>query len=362
MKRILLTAFIIISIQSFSQEHASAGWYKMFAGKINNQPLTMHIHKADHGYSGYYYYDQQQKPVYFTGDDTTVKGKVQLGAWMDPEVTEYFSFVVSDGALAGNWKKTEKGKPVDFSLAEVKMPKSFMYVFTSGVTKLRPKLKGSPESSFEAESIWPEGNNPADSFLKRMIRREFLAERSNKDIGIILVDDKKNHFKSYLEDNKNEKDKDILEMLTRYSSESSQKLMIFYRSGTMLGLSNYDFEYYGGAHGMYGISYVNIDLVHRKELALQDVLTKDGIKKLRPLLEKTFRVQMKLKPTDPLEQGGLLVDKIEPSKNFYLTGKGIGFGYNPYEIGSFAMGAIDIFIPYTELAAYLQPGFKTLIK
>jgi hypothetical protein len=45
----------------------------------------------------------------------------------------------------------------------------------------------------------------------------------------------------------------------------------------------------------------------------------------------------------------LLVEEIEPNENFYLTGKGICFVYQPYEIGPYSMGEQSIYIPYSQI-------------
>ena len=74
------------------------------------------------------------------------------------------------------------------------------------------------------------------------------------------------------------------------------------------------------------------------------------------------RTKFKLKPTDALTEAGLFENKIEANDNFYLTGKGLGFMYNPYEIGPFAMGEIDLFISFKDLDEFLQPAFKNLLQ
>ena len=118
----------------------------------------------------------------------------------------------------------------------------------------------------------------------------------------------------------------------------------------------------GGAHGNYNTRFLSFDLIANKEITLQDILNKAGIKKLNPLLEKYFRKKMKLSNTDPLTDAGLFENKISPNENFYATTKGLGFSYSPYEIAAYAMGEISIFIPFHELNNYLQPGFRKLIR
>ena len=53
--------------------------------------------------------------------------------------------------------------------------------------------------------------------------------------------------------------------------------------------------------------------------------------------------------------------KIAPNQNFFVTGKGMGFAYNPYEIGPYVMGEINIYIPFSDLKKYLKPDFKSLV-
>ena len=111
---------------------------------------------------------------------------------------------------------------------------------------------------------------------------------------------------------------------------------------------------------MYGTSHTVIDLSNLKVLELDDIMDEKGKKALNTLLEKYFRLQYKLKSNESLTEGGLFENKIEPNDNFYLTEKGIGFVYQPYEISSYAMGEINVFIPLQELKDHLKPSAKLL--
>jgi hypothetical protein len=51
----------------------------------------------------------------------------------------------------------------------------------------------------------------------------------------------------------------------------------------------------------------------------------------------------------------------QPNDNFNVTGKGIGFNYTLYETGPYTMEEVNLFFPFAELNAYLQPGFRKLI-
>ena len=91
------------------------------------------------------------------------------------------------------------------------------------------------------------------------------------------------------------------------------------------------------------------------------MLTTAGQANLPLLLKKYFRKNYNLDANDSLKEAGLFEEKIKPNNNFYITGKGLGFSYSPYEIGPYAMGEINIFIPFSELTTSLQPAFQNLL-
>lgn len=141
----------------------------------------------------------------------------------------------------------------------------------------------------------------------------------------------------------------------------SNRMMIVYSTPKLITMAHHSYSYTGGAHGNYGTGFICLDLTSNKKLELSEILNTPGLNQLPKLLEKKFRMQYKLSEKDPLTEGGLFENKIEPNENFYLTGKGIGFNYVPYEISSYAVGEISLYIPFTELNNYLQPAFRKLI-
>lgn len=360
MKKILLIAFLFFCDRSFSQTGLS--WYKIFKGKIDKYPATLHIHKAGHNYSGYYYYDLHQKPIYFIGDDTTLKGKIQLLGFAGPTENEYFEFSLNGADIAGNWKKTYESKPLIFSAIEVKPALVFTYVYTTGSEKLRPRWKESPQASYSAASVWPAEKTPSAEFIKSVIRKNFTKQMTPDEIGAVLLKLKKVFLESYISDNKELADADLKDVGPGYNLEEDDKTLIAYQSAKIITLAMFTYAYTGGAHGNYSTSYKSMDLTKNKIISLDDVITLQGKNTLRSLLEKNFRQQYHLKSTEALSEGGLFENKIEPNDNFYITGKGIGFGYAPYEIGPYAMGEINIFIPFTELKMYLKDQFKKLLE
>jgi hypothetical protein len=338
----------------------TSSWYKCFNGNIDKYPVSLHLHKSGHQYAGYYYYTSRQEPVSLAGEDTTQAGKIVLTAYLPEEATESFVFSVTGSSAAGEWKESAKGRTLPFSATEAPSPLDFDFIYAEGVSALRPGMKESPVASFDAASVWPKGSTVQASLLKRIIRETFNETNSTEEIGRIFLRQKKRFFTDYLAGYKDVKIEE-LEDGYAYNMDQTDRVMIAYQSPKLVVLARSWYSYTGGAHGNYGTSYIAVNLVNNKKIRLSDVVSAAGQGRLASLLEKSFRTAYHEKDSNPLSEGGLFEDKIEPNDNFFVTGKGIGFCYNPYEIGPYALGEIDIFIPYTDLDAYLQPGFKKLI-
>jgi hypothetical protein len=351
---ILLAIMVSLAGISTGQE---TYWYKSFSGSIDKYPFTLHLHKTGRAYTGYYYYDKIQQPFAVSGNDSTAgAGKIVLELYNpDLQENETFTFSRNGDSLNGSWKKNATILPV--KAIEKKFSLEFDMIYTEGVQSLRPKYPDSPEASFEAVAVWPKGNTPAIANLKKIINESFGAKNSQQDIGKILLANKKDFLTGYLADNKDLPDSEAHSPVLNYTEQ--QNLLIVYQSPTIVSFSNFNYSYSGGAHGNYATSYTAVDPSTGKKIALSGVLSPLGIKQLNKLLEKNFRKTFKLAATEPLTEAGLFNNKIEANGNFFLTGKGIGFGYSPYEIGPYAMGGLDIFIPYTDFGSGgLNAAFK----
>jgi len=354
---VLFTLFVIPSICVAQTPDNDISWYKMLKGSIGSFRITMHLHKAGHSFEGFYYYDTALEPIQFSGDDTSVAGKLILGAG-----DEVFELSLGNGAANGSWKNTSTGKVYAVSATAFKSVIPFTYVYTSGETKLRAALPNSPQGHIQLSSVWPIGSGPIDSFLKKRIMAIHSSKTGEKEIGAYFLQQKKVFFESYKSDFKDSKTEDIKEAPFSYNYEFSSSLMIAYATPKLITMAQSFYSYTGGAHGMYGTRYYVFDLTKPRQLGLNEIVTPEGRKKLRPLLEKYFRKQNNIKAGTTLVDAGLFENKIEPNSNFFVSGKGISFCYQPYEIGPYSSGQIEIFIPLSELTALLKSQFMVLIQ
>ena len=134
---------------------------------------------------------------------------------------------------------------------------------------------------------------------------------------------------------------------------------VLFQNDSLLSYAIEYSDYEGGAHGSYRISYANIDLNGLVTLSEEDLFTPGYFK---PLTEKIVE-RLMLKYDAPaadslLMRGFFTIEDIVPNNNFWLDAENIHYSYNQYEIAPYAMGVIDVSVPYTDLSDILLPdGF-----
>jgi hypothetical protein len=114
-------------------------------------------------------------------------------------------------------------------------------------------------------------------------------------------------------------------------------------------------EYYlGGAHGMWEKQYFLFDTVKGKRIALDELIRRNSRTALRQLVAAKLRKFAGIEKDVPLSQGGFFTDMPKLAENFFLTADSLGLYWDPYEIAPYAMGPVEITIPYDELMDVLR--------
>ena len=367
MKTLSFFFCLSFTISSFCQvTDKPVSWYKCMKGTIGKYPITMHLHKWKKNYAGYYYYDRSQQPIEISGEDSA-NSKVGLSAFLrGPEgennLSETFIGKWDGNSLTGTWYASGKSAPLRFSLAPSKdstVP-DFTFVYTEGSIKLRPKMNKSPEATFFASSIWPTNQIRSSDFIKKQII-DISGGKSDVEIGKLLIDQKKIFFDEYKSDFKDATDKEISEYGLSYNYELQSNVSVVFSSSKLISFSSDGYTYTGGAHGNFGTTFLVLDLANKKKLTLGDVLHLEDSVTLNIVLEDKLRKAYKLKSTDMLTEI-LFDEKISFNDNFFVTEKGIGFNYNPYEIAAYVYGEIRLFIPFSEIKSLLKQEFLSLIE
>ena len=125
----------------------------------------------------------------------------------------------------------------------------------------------------------------------------------------------------------------------------------------LVTVSLFTYAFTGGAHGMSVTQHMVFDTATGKQLGLAEFFAPGFEALLDKLIERRFRQMRGLSESDPLtgEKGGLFENVIRHNENFAVTGSGIRFLYNQYDIAPYAAGPITIDLSFDELKEILKP-------
>lgn len=127
-----------------------------------------------------------------------------------------------------------------------------------------------------------------------------------------------------------------------------------YTSAKLLTIKFETYAYTGGAHPNSNLSFYTFDRATGRPLTLRDMVSDTTA--LLSLVEKSFRTQQALLPQDNLEERGYFLrdGRFFLPANVGLSRKGMVFYYNPYEIAAYALGPIEVTVPYQQLNGILR--------
>jgi hypothetical protein len=360
--KIFITAVFLFINSCLGIAQTTPGWYKTFTGKIGNLNAVIHLIKSSKDYYGYVWFDQNQWPMpLYSGEPVSKSDSISISASSGPLT------ITLTGVLLGNnfsgksilQKENSGSKSAGFQLQATadKTFTTFIFLYSMGSGKLLPKIKNESTCDYYSGVVWPEENNLLDASLKKEIR-EMLGMKTASDPKIWLENEKNKFIGTWLKENSKLSPKDASEMGLSLSVEEQSRIMVMYENEHIITLANYGYSFSGGAHGNYATSTINLEKQTGKKLLLSDVLNAEGVKALPMFLDRVARLQYGITNNKSLKENNFFVEKIEPSKEFYVTSASIGFIYPPYAIKSFAEGEINLSVPFTALKAYLQPAFK----
>ena len=116
-------------------------------------------------------------------------------------------------------------------------------------------------------------------------------------------------------------------------------------------------SYLGGAHGASAQTYVDFDLVSKKQVGLDQIIEANQKAKFEKLAHdafKTWVIDSKLaESVNEYEQAW----KFTLSDNFYLGKQGLILQYGEYDIGPYVVGLPRLMIPYDQLKGLLKSQY-----
>lgn len=126
---------------------------------------------------------------------------------------------------------------------------------------------------------------------------------------------------------------------------------VYYASNELISVQFFEGYYFSGAAHPNNASFsVNYDLVNYKELTLNDLLKTGWVKTISDICIKDLREQKNVPPgteDDWIQQGAGPDEKN--FKVFVVTKEGLLITFITYQVGSYAEGPSEVFIPYINI-------------
>lgn len=340
----------------------TGSFYKRLEGTIAGKKVVMHLQKVDDDVSGTYYYDGS----WLNLSTDTLIGKDSI---ILTEYSFYESYFTKDfksphlslkwngNGFDGTWEGGDKAKKYPVTFAE-KYPDG-SYQFNAGIYKDSVKAFASqpksPVAEISFEYLESKSNDEYGNWLNLELKKiSGVTSQVDRSIGFKNI--AAAYFKDYktqvAEQQKNSRDNDFQAWMN-YTNNSQQS--VNYNDNGYVVIDFLADAYTGGAHGNYSSVMFCLDVKNKKQMVLSDIIKIDS-NTLQSILERNLRKEYNIKAKDALNTV-LFDDFIKPNKNFYFNANGIAFMYNPYEVASYAQGQIVVFIPYSDIKAYLVPAF-----
>jgi hypothetical protein len=212
-------------------------------------------------------------------------------------------------------------------------------------------------SQLNAETFWrcdyplfehsPAGDSINAATLKEIIDRTPSFEK--KSAAKTIADAATAFIREAEEVQRDEK-----EIILPWESSISGQVLLDQPGIVTVSIQSYTFT--GGAHGMSVTNNMVFDTLTGKQFTLDDLFVPGFGVRLDHLIDRRFRQMHGLKPDEPLtgDKGGLFENRIVHNNNFAVTGSGIRFLYNQYEIAPYAVGDIEIDLAFDDLRDILK--------
>lgn len=343
----------------------SANFYKRLEGTIADQPVVVHLQSHNGIISGIYYYLSHGEWLNLNGTlNNTDPNKVTLTETNsgDGEKSGELDCTYSQGTFKGSWRNADGSKNYIVDLKEAYPEGSYTFTTLSLKDSIAafPDKDSSPIAKVSNEFVVPLKNDAEGLWLESEIKKALHIDSSLLALDLVTGVRKMNgkYLKSYKDEAKNMGHDEQFTSFLNY--EDWLTVSVCYNENGYVILSSDVYSYSGGAHGNGGTNFYCLDVRKKRELKLHDVIGVDSAR-LQPLVEAAFRKQQGLKPTDSLNTI-LFENHLVTTGNFYFTNKGLGFYYFPYEVAAYALGPIQVFVPFAELKPYLKPDFSSRLQ
>ena len=336
MKKFLL---ILIAICAMVQ---AQGYYHL-KGKIADQysiEMDLVVDDALEIKGGYYYLSTGQ-PISLSG---RCEGDDYVMTTTDYTMKEKFVLQKTSKGFTGSWIHNNKTSKVSLSEDYTDSYQFGVASISKEVTAQKFNGEGKPSLDYHNQILYPKGEGSAKiQYLFDKTKRNYSETKMKADASESVADTKKFWEKASKED-----------YASVYTSATDNRVSVVYNKKGYVVLEDTYYMYAGGAHGLGGVGYDNLDVRNGKAYDLYDILA--DTTQMLEIAKKNFINKMKSRSEEgsSLEDFGLFSNDLPMPSSAAILPSGVLLNYNQYEVGPYAMGSIQIFVK----ASQLQPTLK----
>lgn len=338
----LLMLFVsFFAIQAMAQES-----YHHFTGKLETgESAYANLIVADTSVSGYFEVGSLwQLPLYMAG--SLKEGAIILTSDGDFPVSFEGNYDAT-GTISGQLHESRAIHPLQLD-EECKEDCLPFEVLSRHSMKSLSNDAGSPIAVFNAGLLIAKGTSGNN--LNNIIQKKFFKIKEPVPVKAVLPAAEGEFFNQYTERNASI---NTPENYARLNWEQSRIMRVIFNRNKVVALAMHDYAYTGGSSGLKITRFLVYDIINESPILLSDLIKAESMPALSGLISGKLKQDLGLPPTEALNNHGFYTAEIYASENFYITGNGLVFHYNSYEIAS-DKGETDVLVPWEQLKGMLK--------
>lgn len=367
-----------------TQENDKNNYYKSFKGFIGEKTkVTLNISKIDSFFYGEIFKDNNINSLTISGQ-LLPNNKIELTVWneKDEDIASIQGKFSTPESFEGTWmiKKTKQSNTIKLNQENNQYAISYHHYRYENCNLKREDENMNNETgettennpSQNSENSDPSSEKPCSykdiDLIKISTPNELVNQKINLSLQQEISGKEYSSIEVYLNDliansnstEKLKKNSEDEEPENEFFSHEDIHYLVETLTDDILSIRGF-FGLYdeGAAHPMNSYKFFNYSLESGSMITLDQILIPNYSKKLNRVGEKKF-----------IEQNGNLGWNFDPGKfslneNFSIKKGGLIFQFIPYEIGTYAMGAPEVYIPFSEIMDLIKPNsllFKMIQK
>lgn len=267
----------------------------------------------------------------------------------------------ADGLMKGTLEEGNNLRPLELSAS---YPTSTHPFQLFAISSIQPLIEApdSPFAVFEASIIIPDetmDNRIVEEF-QSLVYINLFRTKTTMDSKTMLQNEQSAYFDQYRSKNI---DINTTENYPMLNWEKRKVTSVVYNASDIVSLQYQDYTYTGGGAALEISRYMVFDFSSGKQIRILDIIPVENQPKISQQIREAICRKFELDPSARLTDDGFFSDEVFIPENLYITGYGIGFHYNTYELAGQETGPVSVFLSFDKIKGLVAPSelFKRLI-